>query len=83
LCCHADPKLRTVLWGWRSARLSESELTQLGDLEAWLAGEPEALATLLAPRERRALRDRVATLCQKAVFPEPVHGLPALPWPAF
>jgi uncharacterized repeat protein (TIGR03843 family) len=83
LCCHADPKLRTVLWGWRSATLSDAELAQLEDLQEWLSGEPDALATLLAPRERRALRDRVARLCQTAVFPEPVPGLPALPWPAF
>jgi uncharacterized repeat protein (TIGR03843 family) len=83
LCCHAEPKLRTVLWGWRSARLSQAELDQLESLHAWLAGDPAELGALLTSRERRALRDRVDTLRETAVFPEPVPGLPALPWPAF
>ena len=83
LCCHADPKLRTVLWGWRSVTLSQAELAQLDHLQQWLANEPEELADLLTPRERGALVHRVSTLRATAKFPEPVPGLPALPWPAF
>jgi uncharacterized repeat protein (TIGR03843 family) len=83
LCCHAHPKLRTVLWGWRSAQLSEAELAQLERLHEWLAGEESELATLLTAPERRALRDRLTSLRQTGVFPDPVPGRPALPWPAF
>jgi site-specific recombinase XerC len=55
----------------------------LDHLQQWLANEPEELADLLTPRERGALVHRVSTLRATAKFPEPVPGLPALPWPAF
>jgi len=83
LCCHAEPKLRTVLWGWRSSPLSASELAQLDDLREWLVDDPDDLVELLTVRERRALVDRVTALRRAGVFPQPSPGLPALPWPAF
>ena len=83
LCCHAEPKLRTVLWGWRSVSLSPAELARLEHIHQWLAGDPDELGALLTSRERRALSHRVSTLRETATFPEPVPGLPALPWPAF
>jgi hypothetical protein len=76
-----DPKLRTVLWGWRGTRLAPREEQALVRLRRAL---PSLLATLeahLAPEELEATRARVEQLAQDRRFPLPGPDWPALPWP--
>ncbi|MBB2987673.1 SCO1664 family protein [Terracoccus luteus] len=79
----AEPKLRTVLWGWEGKRLPEAELDRLTRLEAAL-GEPEAqaaLGALLPERDVAALVGRVRRLLRTGRHPRPAPGWPAVPWP--
>lgn len=83
ICLHAEPKLRTVLWGWAGEPFTESEQELLADLAAQLDEGPLAarLAELLLPEEVDALRDRVAVLLAAGQWPLPSPGRPAIPWP--
>ena len=81
-----EPKLRTVLWEWRSEPLNESELGALRATTAALASnEPgglnERLAALISAEERDALRTRAEELLERGTFPEPSPDWPPLPWP--
>ncbi|MCX5979727.1 MAG: SCO1664 family protein [Chloroflexi bacterium] len=81
-----EPKLRTVLWEWRSEPLNESELVALHAGTAALASnEPgglnERLAALISAEERDALRARTEELLERGTFPEPSPDWPPLPWP--
>jgi uncharacterized repeat protein (TIGR03843 family) len=78
---HAEPKLRTVLWGWAGE-----------PLPAWLHGELSAGADACAEvlragpaaldeDEVRAATDRLALLLAESTFPVPGGEWPALPWP--
>lgn len=85
LCLSADPKLRTVLWGWAAEPFDDR---QRGLLERWRTEltRPEVaglLGHLLTPLEVRALTDRVDALHAEEQFPVPRPGWPALPWPLF
>jgi hypothetical protein len=79
-----DPKLRTILWGWRGKRLEPAELEMLERLADDLAGSlGTELHALLAPDEVRALERRVARLRSRGQFPQPDPNRPAIPWPPF
>jgi uncharacterized repeat protein (TIGR03843 family) len=78
LCFHAEPKLRTVVWDFGGEPIPE-EL--LGDLRRFLAAPlPDALAALLAPAERQALRRRADALVRDGRFPTDASGA-RYPWP--
>ncbi len=86
LTLHAEPKLRTVLWGWAGQRLREYDITvldglvnQLADSEAPLTLE---LSTLLPAGDLAALLARVQRLLARGVHPLPSPGWPSIPWPA-
>ena len=85
LTCHAEPKLRTVLWGWAGTPLPESELARLEALSGWLSSPGSAvsmtLARLLTPPEIDALGRRVTGLLATGLFPGPNSRGPAVPWP--
>lgn len=79
-----EPKLRTILWGWRGQPLDDDELAMLDELREELAGElGTRLHTLLAPEEVRATERRVARLRSRGRFPQPDPDRPAIPWPPF
>lgn len=85
LSFHADPKLRTVLWGWSGNPVPDDDIDGLRRVLADLADNGplrERLATLLTPREITALSDRVSALVDGGSFPAPGLGYP-LPWPLF
>jgi len=85
LSAHAEPKLRTLLWGWVGKPLPEAELARLEALVGWL-GNPRSpvsrsIMELLSPAEVVALGQRVAHLLATGLFPEPNGRGPAVPWP--
>lgn len=82
LCCHSEPKLRTVLWGWRGEPLTAGERTQLLGLAEWLDTDAGELDDLLADDESAALRARVGALLDSGRLPHPSRSWPAIPWPA-
>jgi hypothetical protein len=76
-----DPKLRTVLWGWRGTRFAPREAQALVRLRRAL---PRLLATLgahLAREELEATQSRIESLTRDGRFPLPGSDWPALPWP--
>lgn len=82
LCFHVQNKLRTVLWGWHSERLTSTELDGVRRIAADhdLAAD---LSDLLAPPEVEAMQQRCELLLASGRFPEPGYGSPAIPWPPF
>lgn len=80
LTFHAQPKLRTVLWGF-AGRPIPSTLVEAARraLEAeWLF---ERISLLLSLDEAAATRLRLASILQTPVHPEPPDDRPAVPWP--
>ena len=79
----AEPKLRTVLWGWAGERLPEAELERLERLSAALATSEgrSRLEVLLPEHDVAALVARVHRLLRAGIHPRPSPGWPAVPWP--
>jgi uncharacterized repeat protein (TIGR03843 family) len=79
---NADPKLRTVLWGWAGEQLDGSE--RVG-VEALLADQALAsqLADLVTANEITAFRRRCQALLSRGSFPRASSRWPTIPWPAF
>jgi uncharacterized repeat protein (TIGR03843 family) len=79
---HVEDKLRTVLWQWAGARLTEDALDMLGALRAQLEGPLcERLGELLTRRELRQTIRRVEDLLSTGRHPRPGEDWPAVPWP--
>ena len=76
---HAEPKLRTVLWGFAGEPIAPELLARI---PADLVGMPAILAAL-TDEELLALTERIAKLRREGVFPEPSPDWPAIPWPIF
>lgn len=84
ICFHAEPKLRTVLWSWRSRPLDEAELTVLRRLWTELRGPLGAeLGDFLTSEEVAATARRVEALLDSGRFPLPDPEQPAIPWPPY
>jgi len=84
VCFSDEPKLRTVLWGWRGRRLVPEERAVLVALLADLGnGLGETLRGLLAEHEVAATVRRVERLLSTNRFPHPSPDWPAVPWPPF
>ncbi len=78
LCFHAEPKLRTVIWEFGG---TEIPAAALDDLRRFAATDlPDALAALLSPEERTALRLRARRLLDAGRFPADTGGH-RYPWP--
>ncbi|WP_211659122.1 SCO1664 family protein [Phytoactinopolyspora halophila] len=81
--CHAEPKLRTVLWGWAGTALDAAERDELERIRAMLGGElGSQLAELLTETELIAMDERVSALLQDGRMPVPEGRMP-VPWPPF
>ncbi len=84
ICFAAEPKLRTVLWGWRGRPLGAKERGTLERLRTALDGELGAsLRELLSRREVAAISRRLEDLLASGRFPQPDPERPAIPWPPF
>jgi len=82
VCFSVEPKLRTVLWGWRGQPFEPAEVELLERLRACLGGElGDELRTLLHAAEVGAMRRRVERLIEGGRFPMPDPRRPAIPWP--
>jgi len=81
---HADPKLRTVLWGWAGEPLGDAERAGVERMLAGLrAGLADELGQLLDEHEVGRLRQRAERLLSSGRFPQPRGDWPAIPWPPF
>lgn len=81
---HAEPKLRTVLWGWAGEELPAAEVARLRALRTELtddAAAPAEIRSHLSRRELAALLERVDALVATGRFPLPGDDWPAIPWP--
>lgn len=83
---NVEPKLRTILWGWRGRPLPPESVTVLAHLMDALhdqssGGLATRLSALLAPAELTRTRERVAHLTRAGVFPHPSPRGPQIPWP--
>ncbi|HEX6054535.1 MAG TPA: SCO1664 family protein [Intrasporangium sp.] len=82
---HAQPKLRTVLWGWAGDPLVDGDLARLerllDALDGATPGLTDALEGLLPHADVAALRGRVESLLRRRRHPRPSPGWPAVPWP--
>ena len=85
LTLHAEPKLRTILWGWAGDPAAESARADLAALGERLAPDTDLtgeLRTLISDEELTVLRDRVAALAGGEPLPRPPYQR-AIPWPPF
>jgi len=84
ICFAAEPKLRTILWGWRGQPLDAPELALLQRTRTALDGPLGAeLRTLLSRAEIRALIRRLDALLADGCFPLPDPYRMVIPWPPF
>jgi hypothetical protein len=84
VCFAVEPKLRTVLWGWRGDPLTEEETRVLGSVSAALDGQlGRRLGELLEPAEVEATCGRVDRLLREGRMPMPDPYRHAIPWPPF
>ena len=81
---HVEPKLRTVLWGWRGDALNDDEIAGVERVRTDLGGVlGQRLSKLLDDDELAALAMRCDRLLRRGIFPGPAGEMPALPWPLF
>ncbi|MET1006104.1 MAG: SCO1664 family protein [Propionibacteriaceae bacterium] len=81
VCFNTDPKLRTLLWGWAGAELTDDELAAVRRVRD---ETPDRLYELLAEPEIEELWTRAERLLRRGRFPRPRSGhYPAIPWPPF
>lgn len=82
LTFHAEPKLRTVLWGWAGTPIDARDHHDLTRLDAKWPQLRERLEVLVSRAEIAAARDRLRALIDAGEYPQPEGAWPALPWPA-
>lgn len=80
LCFHAQPKLRTCLWGFADEAIDDENLERL-ELLAGFLREDNPLEGLLTGREMLALQSRCARLLREQNYPKVPEGRTPLPWP--
>ena len=84
ICFAVEPKLRTILWGWRGTPLTGEERATLERLRVSLDGDlGAALRDLLSHREVSTTARRIEGLLARGTFPQPDPDRPAIPWPPF
>lgn len=77
ICFHEDDKLRTVIWDFAAQKIPTELLAPLSQTDSW----PGLLEDYLNPNEIAALLIRAETLCTTKVFPRPLQGRRAYPYP--
>lgn len=77
ICFHDEPKLRTVLWDFAGQAIPDELLAPLSSTENWSA----LFEPYLSPIEIDALLFRAEELLEAKVFPRPLQGRRAYPYP--
>lgn len=84
LTFHAEPKLRTVLWGFAGLPVPRPLMAAVEKLDQALAGDLcDRVADLLSPAEAGSLVARVKHLRSTGTHPFPPDDRPAMPWPVW
>ncbi|HEV7196647.1 MAG TPA: SCO1664 family protein [Pedococcus sp.] len=82
---HEDDKLRTVFWGFAGEPLSAPELARISRVHDAAVDHDSSLRAqldeLLTAGEISALVRRCRALLDRAAYPRPSGGWPAIPWP--
>jgi hypothetical protein len=82
LTFHAEPKLRTVLWGFGGLPIPAALMEPLRGLQSRLQGSLSSrVQSLLSKPEAEALTARVELLLENPIHPWPPDDRPAVPWP--
>ena len=77
ICFHEEPKLRTVIWQFAGETIPDPLLAPLTSTGTWSG----LFEPYLSPREIRSLLQRAGELCESKVFPRPLQGHRAYPYP--
>ena len=77
---HAEPKLRTVLWGWAGTPLRDDEKELL---ESLMSQVDAALSPWLSTAEVAGVSTRISDLLKAGLMPTPSPSWPSIPWPVF
>ena len=84
ICFAAEPKLRTVLWGWSTEPFEDADRSALAAIGNGLDGDLGArLGRLLSAAEVDATRRRLDALIRLDRFPAADRGRRVIPWPPF
>lgn len=84
VCFSVEPKLRTVLWGWRGEPLTEDEVATLERVRSSVNGAlGRTLVELLTPAEVDATCQRLDALLREGRMPVPDPFRHVIPWPPF
>ncbi len=82
LMFHAEPKLRSVLWGFAGGAIPDALLPGLSALiAAFDEGLETEIAELLSDEEAASARRRTVALIANPVHPQPPTDRHAVPWP--
>jgi hypothetical protein len=77
ICFHEEDKLRTVIWDFAGQAIPQDLLAPLSQTDHWRG----VFEPYLSPREIAALIQRADSLLQTRVFPQPLQGRRAYPYP--
>ncbi|MDP1713171.1 MAG: SCO1664 family protein [Anaerolineales bacterium] len=77
VCFHEDDKFRTVIWDFAGQQIPDDLLAPLTQTDNW----SNILEQVLSPGEITALLTRAEMLCDDKVFPRPLEGRRAFPYP--
>ena len=77
ICFHEDDKLRTVIWDFAGQQVSDKLLAPLSKTDNWSA----IFEQYLSPNEISALLTRAEILYTTKLFPRPLQGRRAYPYP--
>ena len=77
ICFHEEPKLRTVVWDFAGQAIPDELLAPLSSAANWV----ERFEPYLSPIEIDALLLRAEELCESKLFPRPLQGRRAYPYP--
>lgn len=77
ICFHEEPKLRTVVWDFAGQAIPDELLAPLSSAANWV----ERFEPYLSSIEVDALLLRIEEVCESKIFPRPLQGRRAYPYP--
>lgn len=77
ICFHEEEKLRTVIWDFAGEPIPDELIAALSQTDDWSG----LLEPYLSPVEIKSLLRRAERLCKNKMFPRPLQGRRAYPYP--